>query len=99
MTNECERRLVRVLVSPAKLVRTLPGDHCFSNDVPHDAQVRRVWYEPGQWTVLLEHESFAEVPEGAIVPVVTGPIMRSNHPPLTVDVRGMMGRIAEGRGV
>lgn len=99
MTNENGRRLVRVLMGPANMVRTRPGDCCVSNDVPQYAEVRQVWYEPRthEWTVLLEHESFAVVPEGAVVPVITGPIMQRLEPPLTVDVRELMERVAEER--
>lgn len=42
-----------------------------------NAQVRQVWYDPGrhEWAVVLEHESFAPIPEGAALTIIEGPTM------------------------
>ena len=72
--------VVRILFAPELLVALTRGTfEVVENSVPVDARVRGCTYDPdrGAVTLYVEHDSFAPVEPGDVIPVAAAPIVRS----------------------
>lgn len=63
-------KLARVAISPSVLIRSLRDGWRATSGLPLDAEYRWAWYDPERqvFWVVCGSESFAEVPEGEIIP-------------------------------
>lgn len=70
-----ERRFLRVAINPTMLAMLRPGTTCIETSIPVDAQVRMVSYDPAsdQFWIMIQHHTFAQIPEGEQIPIVSGP--------------------------
>lgn len=75
-----DRRLVRVGICPVSLAFMRPGTVCIKNGLPVDARATNVFSDPDRnmFFVIMEHESFAIVPEGEMIPIVSGPVFKDS---------------------
>ncbi|HMH81384.1 MAG TPA: hypothetical protein VK531_00830 [Gemmatimonadales bacterium] len=71
--------VVRVLFAPELLISLTRGTfEVVHNGLPADARIRGCTYdaERGAATLYVEHESFADVEPGAVIPIATAPSVR-----------------------
>lgn len=76
------RRLARVAIAPGMLMQSLKtGWRVVADGLPPDADYRSAWFdrERDVFWVVCASASFAEVPEGAIIPEVTPPVIRARE--------------------
>lgn len=76
--REVRRAAVLRITGEALLAVFREGDErhfAVERGVPRDAKVVGSQYAEGIWDVVLESESFAEIPEGAEPPVLEPPVL------------------------
>lgn len=73
------RRLARVAITTGMLIQSLKtGWRVVADGLPNDADYRSAWFdhERDMFWVVCASESFAEVPDGALIPEATAPVVR-----------------------